>query len=157
MRRSRAITVTLLSGLMLSACCFSMTGCGGRRAADRTWHDASGNTVAEKWKTDAQGNRVLDAQGRPIPEPGVPRDRWGREWVFQNGEWQPLPPPAGSSGSSSSYRSSSWLWGGSGYRSPGGTSSFRSFSSGPSIGSSSAPSSSVSRGGFGSTGSSGGG
>ena len=152
MRRSRTITLTVLAGLMLTACCIGAPGCGKRSASapDHTWYDKDGNQIAERWKTDEQGNRVLDDQGRPIPEPGVPYDRYHRPWVFANGLWAPLPPPGGYSSSSSSYRSrsGSWLWGGSGYRSGGTT--YRSGS-----GSTSKPSS-ISRGGFGSTGSSGG-
>ncbi len=142
MRASRSITVTLLSALMLSSCCYGVY----HRGRDRTWYDANGNAVVEKYKTDAQGNQLRDAEGRPIPDPDVPRDRYGRPWVFVNGAWQPQAPPAGSS-SSSSYRSGSSLWFSSG--SSGGSSGYRSFSS--SSGSSTG-SSSISRGGFGSTG-----
>jgi hypothetical protein len=142
MRASRSITVTLLSALLLSSCCYGMYG----RRRDRTWYDASGHAIVEKYKTDAQGNQLRDTEGRPIPDPDVPRDRYGRPWVFVNGAWQPQAPP--SSGSSSSYRSSS-VWFGSGSSSSSG---YRSFSS-PSVGSSSSSSpSSISRGGFGSTG-----
>jgi hypothetical protein len=145
MRSSRTITVTLLSALMLSSCCYGMR----HRGRDNTWYDASGNAIAERYKTDAQGNLLRDIEGRPIPDPDVPRDRWGRPWVFVSGAWQPLAPLTGSSSSSSSYRSSgiSWFGGGSGYR------SFSS-PSGSSFGGSSSPSSpsSISRGGFGSTG-----
>lgn len=148
MRKSRAITLTVLTGLMLTACCITMPGCGRAPAPDHTWYDASGNRIAERWKLDANGNKLLDAQGRPIPDPHVPYDRWHRPWVFVNGAWAPQSPPAGSSTRS---RTSTWLWGGSGYRSSsssgGGSSSYR-----PATGSSSSPSS-VSRGGFGSTGS----
>ena len=157
MWKSRTVTVTLLSALVLTTCCVSMSGCGRRTPPppDHTWYDASGNRVEEKWKTDANGTRVLDAQGRPIPEPGVPYDRYHRPWVYTNGIWAPLPPPAGSYSSGSSYRSgsSSWLWGGSGYRSTTSGPAYRS-SGGSSVGGgSSAPSgSSISRGGFGSTG-----
>lgn len=160
MRMSRTITVTLLSAAMLTACCVSMSGCGRRPAApDHTWYDASGNRVEERWKTDANGNRVLDDAGRPIPDPHVPYDSYHRPWVYGNGVWAPLPPPAGSSSSGSSHRSGPglWLWGGSGYRSTTSSPAYRS-SGGSSIGGgSSAPSgSSISRGGFGSTGMSGG-
>ncbi|MBM3979935.1 MAG: hypothetical protein FJ304_06560 [Planctomycetes bacterium] len=146
MRKSRAITLTVLTGLMLTACCITMPGCGRAPGPDYTWYDASGNRIQERWKLDANGHKVLDAQGRPIPDPHVPYDKYHRPWVFVNGAWAPLSPPAGSSTRS---RTSTWLWGGSGYRSSssGGSSSYRSTS-----GSSSSPSS-VSRGGFGSTGS----
>jgi hypothetical protein len=168
MRKSRAITLTVLSGLMLTACCVTAGGCGTRHAApaepDHTWYDAGGNRIEERWKTDEQGNKVLDAEGRPVPDPQVPHDPYGRPWVYENGAWAPLPPPAGSGGSSASSHSSYrphpglWIWGGSGYRS---TTSSPVYRSGTGVGSSSpsrsstssAPSgSSISRGGFGSTG-----
>ena len=156
MRKSRAITVTLLSALMLTACCVSMSGCGGRQPPppDHTWYDASGNPVEEKWKTNADGTRVMDDQGRPVPEPGVPYDRYHHPWVFVNGVWGPQAPPPGSHSSGSSYRSSSWLWGSSGYRSTTSSPSYRSTGGGgSSSGGTSAPAgSSISRGGFGSTG-----
>jgi hypothetical protein len=146
MRASRTITVTLLSALMLSSCCYSVWG----RKRDRTWYDANGHAIVEKYKTDAQGNQLRDAEGRPIPDPDVPRDRYGRPWVFVNGAWQPqAPPSSGSSSSSSSYRSGSSLWYSSG-SSSSSSSGYRSFSS--SSGSSSSSPSSISRGGFGSTG-----
>jgi hypothetical protein len=155
MRKSRAITITLLSTLMLTACCVSMSGCrgGGHAAPDHTWYDSTGNRIEERWKTDEHGNKLLDAEGRPIPDPHVPYDPYHRPWVFTNGVWAPLPPPAGSS---TSHRSSSgsWLWGGSGYRSTSSGPSYRSTTGGsvsPSH-SSSSGSSSISRGGFGSTG-----
>jgi hypothetical protein len=158
MRMSRAITVTLLSAAMLTACCVATPGCG-RRTPDTTWYDASGNRIEERWKTNPDGTRVLDEQGRPIPDPHVPYDRYHRPWVFANGVWAPLPPPASSSSSSSSYRSSSgssWWWGGDGYRTTTTTPTYRSGSgSGGSSGSggTSAPAgSSITRGGFGSTG-----
>lgn len=159
MRKSRAITITLLSSLMLTACCVSMGGCGrsGHAAPDHTWYDEHGNRVEERWKTDEHGNRVLDAEGRPIPDPHVPYDSYHRPWVYTNGVWAPLPPPAGSS--STTHRSTGlWLWGGSGYRSTTSSPSYRSStgsgSFSPSHSSSSGSSSSISRGGFGSTGSS---
>jgi uncharacterized membrane protein YgcG len=150
MRKSQSITITVLAGLMLTACCVSMSGWGRHREPDHTWYDANGNRIAEKWKTDAGGHKLLDAQGRPIPDPHVPYDRYHRPWVFVNGVWAPLQPPDDSSGSSSStshsYYPRPWFfWGGSGYR---------SFGSGSSR-SSSSPSS-ISRGGFGSTGHGGG-
>lgn len=156
MRASRSITVTLLSALMLSSCCYGVWG----RGRDRTWYDANGHAVVEKYKTDAQGNQLRDAEGRPIPDPEVPRDRYGRPWVFVSGVWQPQAPPASSSGSSSTYRSSSsWFIGSS---SSSGSSGYRTFSSSGSSSPSSSvfggssSSSSISRGGFGSTGMGGG-
>ena len=147
MRASRNITVTLLSALMLSSCCYGVY----HRERDRTWYDASGRAIVEKYKTDAQGNQLRDTAGRPIPDPDVPRDRYGRPWVFVNGAWQPQAPP--SSGSSSSYRSSSsWF---SGSSSSSSSSGYRTFSSSGSSSPSSSVfggSSSISRGGFGSTG-----
>lgn len=148
MRKSRTITLTVLSGLVLTACCVSMAGCGGRAAPDHTWYDANGNRIEERWKTDANGNKLLDAEGRPIPDPHVPYDRYHRPWAFTSGVWAPLPPPAGSSSRS---RSSSWLWGGSGYRSTTSGPSYRSTGGGSSSPARSATSS-ISRGGFGSTG-----
>lgn len=160
MRKSRAITLTLLSGLMLTACLVSNFGCGGRRPyqppPDHSWYDANGHRVEQKWKLDEQGKQALDDQGRPIPDPQVPYDNYGRPWVYTNNVWAPLPPPVGYTRSSSS----TWLWGG--YRTTGGT----SYHPSPSIGSSSSSSSpsrssssssssspsSISRGGFGSTG-----
>src|SRR5688500_4699907 len=107
MWKSRTITITLLSAAMLTVCCGSMAGCGGRRAPDHTWYDANGNRIEERWKTDASGNKVLDDQGRPIPDPHVPYDRYHRPWVYTGGVWVPQAPPAGSS---SSYRSRPGLW-----------------------------------------------
>ncbi len=165
MRKSRAITLAVLAGWTLTGCCITSLGCGKRGSStgpryeppDHTWYDADGNKITEKWKTDEQGNRVLDEQGRPIPEPGVPYDRLHRPWVHTNGVWSPLPILIAHSLSSGS-RSSSWFSGGSGYRTSGTTTTYRSGtgSGSTSIGSSSAaPSgSSISRGGFGSTGSS---
>lgn len=129
---SRGITLTVLSGLVLTAC---LTTGGCRRGPDYAWYDADGNRIAENWKTDATGKRVPDPH---------PRDRYGNLWVYNAaGELVPPAPPAGSR-----WRSGGgWFWGGSGYRSGGSSTSYRSGSSG----------SSVSRGGFGSTGMSGGG
>jgi hypothetical protein len=142
---SRAITVTVLAGVMLTGCCLFSPGCG-RPAPDHAWYDANGNVVEEKWKTDANGNKLLDAEGRPIPDPHVPYDRHQRPWVFTNGVWAPLTPPSWSSSSRSSS-SSSW-WRGSSYRSSSSSPSYR-----PALGSpSSSSSSSISRGGFGTTG-----
>src|SRR5262245_10391455 len=152
MRRSSAITVTVLGALLLT-CCLSSGGWGRRSASapDYTWYDASGNAIPEKWKIDEQGNKLLDDQGRPIPDPAVPYDSYHRQWVYQNGEWVPLPPPGGSSSSSSrSGFGGFWLFGGSGYRSGSSGTSYR-----PGVGSSSSTSSSsISRGGFGTTGAS---
>jgi hypothetical protein len=146
MRKSSSITVTILAGLMLTGCCLNTAGCGRSPSADRTWYDANGNAIPERWKTDAAGNRVLDAQGRPIPDPHVPYDRHRRPWIYENGAWVPLPVPMSSG---SSHRTSRSWWGGSGYR---------SFSSGGSSSPSpSHSSSSIGRGGFGSTGSGSGG
>lgn len=126
---SRGITLTLLSGLTLTACLTSR-GC---RRPDYTWYDAHGNRITENWKTDANGKRVPDPH---------PYDRYGHAWVYNSaGELVPPAPPAGSY-----YRPSGlWFWG-SGYRSGGSSTSYRSGSS--------SSSSSVSRGGFGSTGAS---
>jgi hypothetical protein len=154
MRKSRAITITLLSSLMLTACCVSMSGCGGRSAPDHTWYDASGNRIEERWKTDANGNKVLDAEGRPVPDPHVPYDRYHRPWVYTNGVWAPMPPPAGSSSSTRRSGTGLFLWGGSGYRSTSSSPSYRSPTGSGSFSPSrsSSSSSSIGRGGFGSTG-----
>lgn len=129
---SRGITLTVLSGLVLTAC-VTARGCG--RRVDHTWYDAHGNRIAENWRTDADGKRVPDPH---------PYDRYGHQWVYDvNGNLVPPAPPPGSS-----YRSGGgvFLWGGSGYRSTSSGTSYRSTSS-----------PSVTRGGFGSTGSSSGG
>jgi hypothetical protein len=145
---SRGITLTVLAGLLLTACLTSR-GCGHRPTTpDHTWYDAGGNPIAQKWKKDADG--------KDVPDPH-PYDQYGRQWVYDaDGNLVPLPPPAGSSGSSGSG-TWIWWWGGSGYRSyssgpsyrpgPGSSSSSSSPSRSPS-------SSSISRGGFGSTGAS---
>lgn len=161
MRKSRAITLTVLTGLTLTGCCLTTLGCGrggsssGQRyePPDRTWYDANGNPIPERWKTDAEGNRALDAEGRPIPEPGVPYDRQHRPWAYTDGAWAPLLVPVMGGSSYRPSRSGAWLFGGSGYRSSNTTPAYRSGSGTGSrpVGSSS---SSISRGGFGSTGSS---
>src|SRR5262245_10744852 len=110
---SRGITLTLLSAAALSACVCAIPW--GRRQPDRTGYDAKGHAIAENSKTDATGKRVPDPH---------PHDRYGRPWVYDsNGNLVPPAPPAGSS-SSSTTRSYAplWLWGGSGYRSYGGSS-----------------------------------
>ena len=160
MRKSRSITLTVLAGLMLTGCCLTSYGCGGRRPPpppDHSWYDAHGNRIEQRWKTDEHGKPAVDEQGRPIPDPHVPYDNYGRPWVYTNGAWAPLPVPVTASRSSSGW----WLWGGSGYRSTGGSSYRPSGGSGSSTispsrssasPSSSSSSSSISRGGFGSTG-----
>ena len=136
MRMSRGITLTLLGAATLSACVCAVPW--GRRHPDRTWHDAAGNPIAENWKTDETGKRVPDPH---------PHDRYGRPWVYDaEGNLVP-PPPAGSSSTGRSYVPL-WLWGGSGYRSYGGSPPR------PSSGPAARPAPSISRGGFGSTGSS---
>ena len=156
MWKSRTITITLLSALMLTACCVSMSGCGRRGAAapDHTWYDANGNRIEERWKTNPDGTQQRDAEGRPIPDPHVPYDRYHRPWVFTNGVWAPLPPPPGSS-TTRRTGTGLFLWGGSGYRSTTSSPGYRSTtgsSVSPSHSSSTSSSSSISRGGFGSTG-----
>ena len=142
---SRGITVTLLTGVLLTACLTSR-GCGRRRAPDYTWHDSAGNRITQKWKTDAAGQFVLDPNGRKIPEPH-PYDSYGNAWVYDSsGSLVPPAPPAGSSSGSSR---SGFFWGGSGYRSSGSSSYSTSSSS-----SSSSSSSATSRGGFGASASS---
>ena len=174
MRKSRAITLTVLGGLTLSGCCLASLGCGKSEQhdasaepsepVDNNWYDEHGNAVPEKWKTDGNGNRVLDAEGRPIPEPSVPYDRHHRPWVWSNGTWIPLilmsravpGVPYNTPMRSHSSSSSSWLSGGSGYRSTSTTTTYRAGTgTGSHAVTPSAPSgSSISRGGFGSTGSS---
>lgn len=165
MRKSRTITLTVLAGLTLTGCSLASLGCGKRDAhtpessaqqyepPDHTWFDEDGNPVPEKWKTDDQGNRV--------PAHGVPHDRYGRPWVHSGGIWAPLLIPVGYSAPyRAPARSSSWLTGGSGYRTSNTTTTYRAgagtgSSSVASPHSSSAPAgSSISRGGLGSTGSS---
>lgn len=166
MRKSRTITLTVLAGglTLTGCCCLTSLGFGKRDAhtpessapryepPDHTWFDEDGNPIPEEWKTDDQGNRV--------PAHGVPHDRYGRPWVHSGGIWAPLLIPVGHSPYRAPARSSSWLTGGSGYRTSGTTTTYRAGSGtgSSSVGSShssSAPSgSSVSRGGFGSTGSS---
>lgn len=170
MRKSRAITLTVLTGLTLTGCCLTSLGCGRRGTSttgpqqyeppDHTWYDAAGNPIPERWKTDERGNRVLDAEGRPIPEPGVPYDRHHRPWAYSGGVWAPiLVPIAPGPSYSRSSSSGSWITGGSGYRSMNSTPAYRSGSGTgtSSVGSSPPAGSSISRGGFGSTGSSSGG
>src|SRR5262245_61633082 len=110
---SRGITLTLLSGLMLTAC-LATGGC--RRGPDYTWYDAHGNRIAEHWKTDANGKRVPDPH---------PYDRYGNMWVYNSaGELVPPAPPAGSR-----WRTGGLWFFGSGYRSGGSSTSYRSGSS----------------------------
>lgn len=123
---SRGITVTLLSGLLLTAC-LTTGGCG-RRSRDYTWYDAAGNVIPEKWK---------DQNGKRVPDPH-PYDRYHHLWVYDSsGNLVPPAPPAGSGSRSFLF------WGGSGYRTFSGSSSGSGGSS-----------SSISRGGFGTSGSS---
>jgi hypothetical protein len=133
MRMSRGITLTVLGAATLTACLCGMPGCGRRGQADHTWYDAQGNVIPERWKTDETGKKVPDPH---------PYDRYHRPWVYDaHGNLVPPLPPAGTS-----YRRGPalWLWGGPGYRTFGGSSSSpRPSTSG---------SSSVTRGGFGSTG-----
>lgn len=136
---SRGVTTTILAGLLLTSC-ITARGCGGSRARDYTWYDAHGHKISENWTVDSSGKRV--------PDP-YPHDRYGRPWVYdENGNLVPQEPPAGSR-----HRSGGgglFFWGGSGYRSGSSGSSYSPGRSG------SGPSS-ISRGGFGSTGMGGGG
>ncbi len=135
---SRGITVTLLAGLMLTAC-LTTNSCA-RHAPDHTWYDANGNAIAENWKTDENGKK--------LPDPH-PYDRYGQPWVYDaNGNLVPPEPPPGTTYHHHHY----WWWGGSGYRSFGYNPSFRSGSGSSSSSSSNPSSSSISRGGLGSTG-----
>jgi hypothetical protein len=135
MRMSKGITLTILAGIVLTAC-LTTGGCRRSGARDHTWYDANGRAISENWKIDENGKRV--------PDP-YPRDRYGKPWVYDSdGNLVPPAPPAGTS-SSSPRAIPFFFWGGSGYRSSSSGSSFRSGSG---------SSSSISRGGFGSTGSS---
>src|SRR6476661_6270497 len=135
---SRGITLTLLSGLLLTACITS-GGCG-RRSRDPNWYDAHGNRIAENWQIDPTGKRE--------PDP-YPYDSYGRPWVYDaQGNLVPQDAPAGTSTHSSSRSSIPFIWGGSGYRSGSSGTSYRTGSSGPSS-RSGGGSSSISRGGFG--------
>ena len=181
-RMSRTITLKLLAGLTLTGC-LAASGCGQsaepteparadeNEPVDTTWYDENGNPIPEEWKTDEQGNRILDSEGRPVPAHGVPHDRHGHLWVHHHGMWVPPIVVFGPSYHGAPMyhggpaRSSSWVTGGSGYRTPSTTTPYRSPSgagssaarpAAPSRPSTSAPrpGSSIGRGGFGSTGSS---
>ena len=118
MRMSSGITVTLLSGLMLTACLTS--GSYGRRHPDYTWYDEHGYAISENWTTDDSGKH--------IPDP-FPHDRYGRQWVYDaNGALMPLPPLSGPT-----YHPVYWWWGGSGYRSTSSGTSYRSGSPGAAL------------------------
>jgi len=143
-RMTRAISLTLLGAATLTACLCLAPGCNRRAPPDHTWYDVGGKAIPEAWTTDAAGKRV------PSPHP---HDRRGRPWVYDaNGTLVPLADDSttGTHSAYSSHRSSGagWLWGGSGFRSWGGSSAG---SPGARSGASS-----VSHGGFGSSGLSGG-
>lgn len=181
MKMSRKITLKLLAGLTLTGC-LAAAGCGkteepdavsteAEEPVDTNWYDEDGNVIPQEWKTDESGNRVLDAEGRPVPAHGVPRDRHGHLWVYHSGVWVPPIVVFGPT-----YRSgpvygggpvrSGGMFGGSGYRTPNtavpyrapsgtGSAPIRSATPSRPSGPSSPPAgSSVSRSGFGSTGSS---
>lgn len=142
MKSSRAITLTLLSATMLTACCCALPRMV-KQPADRTWYDANHQPIAEQWRTNADGTR----------EPLVmPYDAYGQPWVrHANGEWGPQDPPAHVSSTTHHSSPSLWpllFWNRSGYRSGSGFSSTSHNSYSPSR---SSTSSSISRGGFGST------
>jgi len=140
---SGTITVTLLAGLVLTACLTSR-GCG-RHRLDSTWRDSTGQPMPEKWKTDTDCKFVLDANGRKLPDPH-PRDNFGQLWVYDaNGNLVPPAPPRTSTHYYSSY-GPSWFWGGNGYR------SYSSGSPSPSPSPSSPRPAAVTTGGFGHTG-----
>lgn len=139
MRMSRTITLTLVSAAMLTAC-VTTSGCGRKpttttsTATDRTWYDASGNKIAENWKTDENGKRVPDPH---------PRDKNGNLWAT-DAEGNPVPPTHTTHTTTHRSGGGLWIFGGSGYRGSGPTTSSSSSSS----------SSSTPRSGFGSTGAS---
>ncbi|HEY1186610.1 MAG TPA: hypothetical protein VGE74_03085 [Gemmata sp.] len=169
-RMSRTVTLKLLTGLTLTGC-LAASGCGaaegpapGRDAhepIDTTWYDENGNAIPERWETDENGNRVLDGEGRPVPVPRVPHDRHGRPWVYHNSAWVPLVVIGHTGYHSGPVRSSSWVTGGSGYRSTNTVTSYRAPTgagsrpvlTGAPARSSPPAGSSISRSGFGSTGS----
>ena len=155
-RMTRKITLTLLGAAVLTTGLFAVSGCGRRAGADHTWYDAGGNVVAQNWTTDPSGKRV------PAPHPF---DRHGRAWVYDaTGALVPPPPPA-TAYTTSRRSGTSWLWGGSGYRSFGGSpapatrppsggatpSATTHTPSGGSTPSAATHSQTVTRGGFGST------
>src|SRR4051812_24516367 len=97
MKSSRAITLTLLSATMLTACCCVLPR---NRARDLTWYDANRHPIEPQWTTTVDGKRV----------PAVtPHDHLGRPWVQDaDGEWRPLDAPAGSTSSGYHRRTSFW-------------------------------------------------
>ena len=67
---------------------------------------------------------MLDAEGRPIPEPGVPHDRHGRPFMYHGGVWLP---PLIVLGHSAYYGGGPrpMMGGGGGYRGPNSTTPYR--------------------------------
>lgn len=139
-RRSSSITLTLLSAAMLSACVCG--GCFNRKTV--TLYDQQGNIVPREQWVDANGHprQLYNADGKPVPPDEVQSayaatatsHRTTAGGYRTSGGW--FAPMFWSSGS----RPSS----GSTYRSSGGSTYFGG----------SKPSSGISRGGFGSFGSS---
>ncbi len=134
MRKSGAITLALLGGLMLTGCLCG--GCGRGYARHRQFYDKQKNLCPrERWiGPDGQPAELYDENGNLVP-PDQVRAAYNQPTSYSSG-WH--------YGPSFYYWGSPWSygrsWGGSSY-SPG--SSSRSAPSSPG---------SVSRGGFGSTG-----
>jgi hypothetical protein len=134
MRMSRTITLTLVSAAMLTACVTSTAGCNRKPAprttttthTDPTWYDANGNKIDENWTTTEGGKRV------PSPHPC---DKHGKPWPT-DADGNPVAPTyttTHTTTSSTSHRSSggsTWIFGSSGYRGSGPTSTSSSSSSG---------------------------
>jgi len=139
MKSSRAITLTLLSATMLSACCCALPTMRSRHR-DMTWYNANHQPISEQWRTNPDGTRDPEV---------TPYDARGRPWTKDaDGEWRPQETYAGHSTSTTHRRTSIWpLFLGSGYRSSATGSSTSGATSYHSTGGSS-----ISRGGLGSIG-----
>jgi len=132
-RKSGAITLALLGGLLLTGCLCG--GCGGGTPRYRTLYDKQHHVVPrERWiGPDGQPVELYDANGNPVP-PDEVRSAYNTPASYSSG-WRPGP--------GFFYFGRPWYAG----RSWGGSSS----GSGSSNFGKSSPSS-ISRGGFGGTG-----